>query len=221
MQLQRSLERGDRQLVGAERALQRMPSQLLDEVGATRDDSRLRPAEQLVAAEADEVGACRERLARRRLVGERAEHARAEIVDERQRMPARDGRELLDARLLGEADDAEVRLVHAEQNRGLRPDRPLVVGRARAVRRADLDEARTRAREHVGDAKAVADLDQLAARDDHLATFGERSEREQHRRRVVVHDERSLRAGQTTKDPRNVVLARAARPVVRSNSRFE
>ena len=48
----------------------------------------------------------------------------------------------------------------------------VVVGGARAVRRPDLDQPRAGAREHVGDAEAVADLDQLAARDEHLAALG-------------------------------------------------
>ena len=76
---------------------------------------------------------------------------------------------------------------------------------------ADLDEPRARAREHVGDAEAVADLDQLAARDEHLAALGERGEREQHGGGVVVDDERRLGAGQRAQERREVVLARAAR----------
>ena len=101
--------------------------------------------------------------------------------------------------------------MHAQEQRRLRPDRALVVGRARPVRRPDLDEARARAREHVGDAEAVADLDQLAARDDDLATLGQRCEREQERGRVVVDDERGLGAGEPAQQRREVVLARAAR----------
>ena len=81
-------------------------------------------------------------------------------------------------------------------------DGALVVGGARPVRRADLDEPRAGAGEHVGDAEAVADLDQLAARDDHLAALGERGEREQHRAGVVVDDERRLGAGQPAQDAR-------------------
>ena len=95
----------------------------------------------------------------------------------------------------------------------LGPDRALVVGRARAVRRSDLDEPRARAREDVGDPEAVADLDQLAARDEHLAAFGERGEREQHRGGVVVDDERRLGAGQAAQDRGDVILARAPRAV--------
>jgi len=78
-------------------------------------------------------------------------------------VPPRDRRELLEPGLLGEADDPEVGLVHAQQERGAGPDGGLVVGGARAVRRPDLDETGTGSREHVGYAEAVADLDQLAA----------------------------------------------------------
>ena len=150
------------------------------------------------------------------------ERAGAEVVDERQAVAARDRGELLEPRPLREADDAEVRLVHAQQQRRLRADRALVVGGARAVRRPDLDEPRAGAREHVGDAEAVADLDQLAARDDHLAALGERGEREQHRGGVVVDDERGLGAGQPAQDrARRDPGASRARPRARSYSRFE
>ncbi len=188
-----------------------MTPQLLDEVGAPRDDAGLRAAEQLVAAEADEVGAAGERVTGGRLVGDRDERAGAEVVEQRQVVGARDRRQLLQRRLLGEADDAEVRLVDAKQQRGVRVDRVRVVGGARPVRRADLDEPRAGAPEHVGDAEAVADLDQLAARHDHLAPFGERGEREQQCAGVVVHDDRRLGARQPPHDRGDVILARAAR----------
>jgi hypothetical protein len=202
--------RRERELVHAHRALQRMPAEPLDEVGAPRHDARLRAAEELVAGEADEIGACGERLARRRLAWDVAERARTEVVDERQAVAARDRRELLDPRQLGEADDAEVRLVHAEEDRRLGPDRRLVVGCARAVRRPHLDQACAGAREHVGDAEAVADLEQLAARDDDLASLRERGEREQYRRRVVVHDERRLRAREPADETVEMILPRSA-----------
>ena len=84
---------------------------------------------------------------------------------------------------------------------------------AGAVRSADLDQAGARAGEHIGDAEPVADLDQLAARDDDLAPLGQRGERQQQRRRVVVDDERRLGAGQPAEDRRDVILARARAPV--------
>jgi hypothetical protein len=77
-------------------------------------------------------------------------------------------RELLDPRLLGESDDPEVRLVNAEQRRGLLSDSRFVVGRAGAVRRPHLTQPGAGARQNLGNAKSVADLDQLAAGDDHL-----------------------------------------------------
>ena len=99
-----------------------MPAQPLDEVGAAGDDPGLRAAEQLVAGEADEVGAGAQRSRRRRLALDLDERAGAEVVDERQLVPARDRGELLEPRrLLGEADDAEVRLVDAQEQRGLGP----------------------------------------------------------------------------------------------------
>ena len=62
------LERRERQLVDAQRALEWVPAQALDEVGTAQDDPGLRPAEQLVAREADEIGAGRERFPRCRLI---------------------------------------------------------------------------------------------------------------------------------------------------------
>src|SRR5262249_20638413 len=152
------------ELVGTQRALQRMTTEALDEIRATDDDPGLRSAEELVAGEADEIGASGKGLPRGRLVADVDERARAEVVDERKPVAARDRGELLDTRLLGESDDAEVRLVHAEEECRLVRHSALVVVGARAVRRADLAEPRARAGEHVGNPKAVADLDQLAAR---------------------------------------------------------
>ena len=66
-----------------------MAAEPLDEIGAADDDPALRAAEQLVAGEADEVGAGNERVAHLRLVVERRERARAEVVDERERRGGR------------------------------------------------------------------------------------------------------------------------------------
>ena len=111
--------------------------------------------------------------------------------------------------------------MHAQEQRRLGADRPLVVGGAGAVGRADLDEPRARAREHVGDPEAVADLDQLAARDEHLAALGERREREQHRRGVVVDDERRLGAGEPPSSAARWSCREPRAPASRSYSRFE
>jgi hypothetical protein len=104
--------------------------------------------------------------------------------------------------------------VHAQQERGLGPDRRFVVGSTRAVRRPHLDQARARPRQHVRNPEPVADLDQLAARDEHLAVLGQRGEGQHHRRRVVVDDERGLRAGQAAQHAGEVGLTRAAAAAV-------
>ncbi len=199
-----------------------MAPQPLDEIGATDDHTGLRTAEELVAGEAHEIGSRAKALGRCRLVAHLRERARAEVVHQGQLVRARDRRELRELRLLREADDAEVRLVHAQEHRRLGPDRALVVGGARAVRRPDLDEARARAREHIRDAEAVADLDQLAARDDDLAALRERGEREQDGRGVVVDDERGFGTREPPQErPRGDPGASPARLASRSYSRFE
>jgi hypothetical protein len=97
----------------------------------------------------------------------------------------------------------------AQHERGGLVRGALVVGGARAIRGADLDEPRARAQEYVGDAEAVADFDQLASRDQHLAPLGEGGECEQHRSGVVVDDDGRLGACEPPEDRRHVVLARA------------
>ena len=111
--------------------------------------------------------------------------------------------------------------MHAKQDGSSVTDCQLVVFEARAIRRADLDEAGPRAREHFGDPEAVADLDELAARDDNVAPFREGGNGEQDGGGVVVDDQRGLCAGEGAKQRRDVVLARAARAPSRSYSRFE
>jgi hypothetical protein len=81
--------------------------------------------------------------------------------------------------------------VHLEQRAPCLAERALVVGEVRAVGGADLDQRAPAAREDLRDAERVADLDQLAARDDDLAPGGERREREHQRRGVVVGHQRA------------------------------
>ena len=63
---------------------ERMAAQPLDELGPADDDPGLRPAEQLVAREADEIGAGGEARAGSRLVADVDQRAGAEVVDERE-----------------------------------------------------------------------------------------------------------------------------------------
>ena len=199
VQGQRRLQRGGLQLVDPHRARERVLAQLRDQVGATDDAAGLGAAEELVAAERDEVGAVGQRLVHARLLaGEPAlgvQQARADI--EHERHPGLRGElgELGGRRRGREPDHAVVRRVHLQDRGGRVLDRGAEVGRTGAVRRADLDQACAGGAHDVGDPELAADLDQLAARDEHLLALGERGQREHQRRRAVVHDERGLGAG--------------------------
>ena len=198
-----------------------MPAQPLDELRPPDDHARLRPAEQLVPGEAHEVGPRLEALPHGRLVGDLGHHARAGVLDDRKAVPPPHRDHLAQPRALCEPHDPEVRLVNAQQQRRLRPDRPLVVRGARPVRRPHLDEPCARPLQHLGDPEPVADLDQLAAGDDDLAFLGQGRQRQQDRRRVVVHDQRGLRARQPPQQPCDVILPRSPPADRRSYSRFE
>ena len=171
------------------------------------------PAEQLVAGEADEVAAVAQRLARERLAGQLGgleQRARADVEDERERGVVRDPRQLAHLDVAREAEHAVVGRVHAQDRARLGAERARVVGGARAIGRADLAQPRARALHDLGDAEAVADLDELAARDHDLAPARERCEREHERGRAVVDADRRLRAGQLAHERRDVILPRAA-----------
>ena len=109
--------------------------------------------------------------------------------------------QLVERRPLGEAFDAEVRRVHAQERRRPIADRRRIVGGAGPVGRADLAQDRARLRHDVRHAEAAADLDQLAARDDHFAPRRQRRQHEQRRRGVVVDDDRGLGAGEPAEQP--------------------
>ena len=122
--------------------------------------------------------------------------AAAQILHDRRGEAAAEGDELGKRRTFGEALDPEVGRVDAQNQRRLVADRRGVVGDPRAVGRAHFAQDRARLRHDVGNAEAAADLHQLTARDDHLASGRERGQRQQRRGGVVVDDERGFGAGE-------------------------
>ena len=136
--------------------------------------------------------------------------AAADVVDQQQPALLRNPPQLRQRRLLREADNAEVAAVHAQQRRALVRNRRLIIRRAGAVGRADLDQRRARLPQHIGNAETAADLHRLPARDDHLSTDRVRRQRQIQRRRVVVHHQRRLRARQ--RPQRRVEVVRTAAP---------
>ena len=129
-------------------------------------------------------------------------------------------REFVERHFFGEAADRVVARMDLHQQRGSRADGFVVILQMRAVRRADFAQPGARAAHDVGNAKRAADLDQFAARHDHFLLRRQRGQREQHRGRVVVDDGGGFGAGQFADEVVDQVVAVAALPVARSNSRF-
>ncbi len=192
---QRRLERGERGLVDPQRPVERVPAQPLDEFGPAEDEPGLRPAEQLVAAGQHEVRARGEGALQVRLVGQqrvRAEQPGSDVGDERDAGPGQGRGQLAHLDGPGEPADDEVRRVHLEHRAGVRAEGAAVVGEGDAVRRPDLAEPGAGGGEEIGDAEAVADLDQLAAGQDQLAALPERGGDEGEGGRAVVDHDRRL-----------------------------
>ncbi len=82
--------------------------------------------------------------------------------------------------------------MHLEDGAGVRAEGTAVVGERDAVRRPDLAEPGTGGGEQVGDAEAVADLDELAAGQDELPTLCQGGGDEREGGGAVVDDDRRL-----------------------------
>ena len=171
------------------------------------------PPRSLSPEKHDEVAAVAQGLARERLAGQLGgleQRARADVEDEREPRFARDPHQLGQLDVAGEAEHPVIGRVHAQDRARLGAERARVVGRAGAIGRADLAQARARALHDLGDAEAVADLDELTARDDDLAPAPERCKREHECRCAVVDADRRFRAGQLAHECRDVILPPAA-----------
>ena len=150
VEAERGRHASQRHLVGPHGARQGVLADARDEVRPTDQQPRLGTADQLVAAEADEVRARCQALHRRRLVrqpegGRVQQRAGAQVVDH-------DRAELMGHRgqrggigLLDEALHPEVGRMDAQDgDRGAGLERLAVVGDPGAVRGADLDEPQSR-----------------------------------------------------------------------------
>ncbi len=161
----------------------------------------MRATEELVAAEHDDGDACVDAVAHQRLGdsggGEIDKAAGAEIFDQRQVRALAQRGEFLEGGLLRESGDLKVGWMHAQQQARVFVDGAFVVGDAGAVGRAHFAQCCAAFGHDFGDAEAVADFDQLAARDDYFAAFGKSGENEQDRGGAVVDDDGGFGAGET------------------------
>jgi hypothetical protein len=197
---QRCLERSVRDLVHAQRAHQRMLADAREVFLPSDDDASLRAAEQLVAAEADDIGTrphdgldrrlSREwRRQRITVLGPLGDQAAAEILDDRHAEPPPERDDVFERCPLGEPLDGEVGRVDAQDGAGLVVDRKRVVVDARPVRRPYFAQPRARLRHDVGHAEAAANLHQFAARDEHVAAARQRRQHQQRCCGTVVDDD--------------------------------
>ena len=212
-----SAESGERQLVDPHRALDGVASHGGDEIGPTRDDAGLRAAQQLVAAEGDEIRTRGERFARGRLVGETEalelhERAAPEVVDPREPVFARErrkpgrlgrGREPLHLVVAG---------VHGHDRTGAPTHRALEVREVGTVRGPHLHEPAASPSHELGDPERPPDLDELSTRHRNLAAEREGVEDEEHGRRVVVDHGRRLGSREPRDPALDVVVSFPAPP---------
>jgi hypothetical protein len=160
------LEGRNLHLVDADGPRDGVAAESRDELGTPEHDTGLRPSEELVPGEHDEVGAVREGVCGRRLVGGETrasfQESRPEVVDERNAGLVRDRREIGGGRVGGEPHHAVVARVDLQDDRGLLGERGPEVRDARPVGRPHLDEMGTGCRHEVRDPDLSADLDELA-----------------------------------------------------------
>jgi hypothetical protein len=181
----------------------------------TDQDARLGAAQQLVAAESNEVGAGRQsllgsRFGRQAPAGKVDQGAAAQVDHERQAMLMGKPRQLLLRHGGGEADDGIVAGMHLEQQAGFGGNGRREVPQVGAVGGAHLHQATAGAGHDVGDAEGTADLDQLAAGNDDLLAPGQRVESQEYRRRIVVDHGCGFGSGQLAQQIFHVHIAVAA-----------
>jgi hypothetical protein len=144
----------------------------------------------------------------------------AEVVHQRQPLLVGEGREGRQRRLLGRADDAEVGPVDLEEQRGVVADGGPVVRQPRPVGGPDLDQPRAGGDQQVRQPVRPAELEELAAADDHLAAGGDRGDDQHQGGGPVVDHRRGLGPAQLGGQRAEVGVREPRPPLARSSSRL-
>ncbi|MNP26210.1 hypothetical protein D3C76_1190540 [compost metagenome] len=142
-----------------------------DQVLAADDDPGLRPPQQLVATEGDDIGTIGQSLAYRGFGGQAPagkveQAAAAQVFKQWQLMLVGDTCQHGSRHLGGEALDAVIAAMHPHQQASARADGRLVVVGVSTVGSANLVQLHAGTGHDVGNTESTTDLDQLAARDD-------------------------------------------------------
>ena len=212
---ERGFQAGEGELVDAERTSKGVRPDGVEVGLFTEDQPCLGPAEELVAAEGEDVHAGVYGLLHRGLV---ADAVRCQVNETAApQVPhhgdvvflSKDGK-LRRRDLFDKAHDLVIARMDLEQESGVFVDGLLVIFKVRLVRRSHFAELRAAPLHDLGHAEGPADLHEFAAGDDDLLAPRQSAEAEEHCRGVVVHRRGRLHVGQSFQDVLNVGVALAA-----------
>ena len=102
--------------------------------------------------------------------------------------------------------------MHAQKQARFFVDRVFIIRQPRAVRGSNLAEHRAALLHDLRNPKAIANLDQFSARNNHFASTRQRRQRHQHGRGAIVHHDRCFGPGKARQQLRRVHVALASHP---------
>ena len=111
---------------------------------------------------------------------------------------------------MGKTHYLKIAGVHGQDGAGVFGNRVLVVSDIGLVGRPHLNKGRATLPQHIGDTKSSPDLHRLSPRHDHFLAARNGGQAQENRRRVVVDDQRTLRARKLAEQLGHPTLTRAS-----------
>ena len=118
--------------------------------------------------------------------------------------------EFLNGGCMGETDHLEITGMDPHQADGTIGDGVFIIGNIGTIGGTDFNQLSPALTHDVGDTETITDLDSLPARDNDLFSFSQGGETEEDGGGIIVDDEGSFGAGQSTNQRFNKSLTRAA-----------
>ena len=211
---QGGLQGRQRQLVDAHRPGQGI---FLHDVNITllaHHNAGLGAAQQLVAAEADNIrsrltGPLHCGLALNAVSGQVGQSPASQVVNHRQAAPPADFRQLLQGHILSKAHDLIIAGMHLEQRRCLVGNRPLIILGVGFIGGPHLRQSRVALLHNLRHPEGAADFHQLSPGDDHLFILGQGAQNQHDGGGVVVYRKGRFRPGQLAEQAFHMVVAAA------------
>ena len=182
--------------------------------GFTDDDTRLRAAQELVAAESHDIAASVQHFADRRFMrqspcGQIDEQAAADIVDAGQSVVMGQAGQVRSGNTLGKTDDAVITGVDLHEGRRIFADGPFVVGQMSLVGRTDFADTAAALFDDVGNPEGAADFDEFPPRHDDFPAGGHAGQGQEDGSGIVIDDDGIFGTGQLTEKFPDMVIARS------------